>query len=608
MDKSSKTVRNRQQIERRKTRRRNDDIINELVTRKNRYTRSNREKESNNGNNIVEELVTRNGRYTRKNKSKDSLNRNPINNQSPINQSPINQSPINQSPINQSPINQSPINQSPINQSPNDIQSPSPEPDKCEYYRRDDFSNRNGEIISSEVLNCKLNEIDNSFNMVNSYYCSLSQLLTGNSYMMSEIKTQVQTYTSELNAKSITDITNTAERDLRISLESYNDYDPQVLLTVASLMFKFKIIVFRYVRVNMYQIVTIGDDQNFKRVMYIKDKNNKISAMRLHRSNDEEEFEIEEILSHKNLVMLSNGAQFCTKWRRYSDESNTMEPWDGLVDTQALERYIRNLGSRVRGANKAKLELGIVEIDKPKKKDREKYGVDVFDPNYKRNRFGSRNNWYLRGNKKFTGKKMKVAVDILNLKGKGGCYCFMPYESVDDNNKALFKIGMTVDFSSRLDNYHTSFPGGVYHVAFLIEPPIDIWDNDRIVEWKTNTEKRNKTKKDVIRAMKEEKYKEIEKFLFKFVTDDDGRRLHSTVNVKGPDETKKGSTEWFYTDIDLIHLAFITAEQEYGGENLLYYFSGLDPDTGEQFGSINEIAQEKKKNFPYFTGNITYSV
>jgi hypothetical protein len=71
---------------------------------------------------------------------------------------------------------------------------------------------------------------------------------------------------------------------------------------------------------------------------------------------------------------------------------------------------------------------------------------------------------------------------------------------------------------------------------------------------------------------------------------------------------KEFSTEWFYTDIDLIHLAFITAEEEYGGENLLYYFSGLDPDTGEQMGSINEIALEKKKKFPNYSGNITYSV
>jgi uncharacterized membrane-anchored protein len=54
--------------------------------------------------------------------------------------------------------------------------------------------------------------------------------------------------------------------------------------------------------------------------------------------------------------------------------------------------------------------------------------------------------------KKFTGKKIKIAEDLLHLKGKGGCYCFMPYENTDDNNKALFKIGMTLDFTSRLDD------------------------------------------------------------------------------------------------------------------------------------------------------------
>jgi hypothetical protein len=115
--------------------------------------------------------------------------------------------------------------------------------------------------------------------------------------MMSEIKTQVQNYINGLNSKSITDITNAAERDLKISLESYNDYDPHVLLTAASLIFKYKIIVFRYIDTDLYQIVMISGNQDFKSVMYIKDKNDKISAMRLHRNNDEEEFEIEEILS-----------------------------------------------------------------------------------------------------------------------------------------------------------------------------------------------------------------------------------------------------------------------------------------------------------------------
>lgn len=71
--------------------------------------------------------------------------------------------------------------------------------------------------------------------------------------------------------------------------------------------------------------------------------------MKLNRNNNEEEFDIEEILSHKDLMMLADGAQFCTKWKKYSDEVNSMEPWDGLYDTIALETYIRSLGSRVRG-------------------------------------------------------------------------------------------------------------------------------------------------------------------------------------------------------------------------------------------------------------------
>ena len=63
--------------------------------------------------------------------------------------------------------------------------------------------------------------------------------------------------------------------------------------------------------------------------------------------------------------------------------------------------------------------------------------------------------------------------------------------------------------------------------------------------------------------------------MFSFVTDDDERRLHSTANVKVPGHYKKGETEWFYTDIDLIHLAFINADKEYGGEKLLFHFSKM---------------------------------
>jgi hypothetical protein len=202
--------------------------------------------------------------------------------------------------------------------------------------------------------------------------------------------------------------------------------------------------------------------------------------------------------------------------------------------------------------------------------------------------------------------RLKVLDQDLKLKGKGGCYCFMPHESVDDNGKALFKIGMTTDFISRFDQYHTSFPEGLYLVAFLVDPKVPDWDDDRKAQWRIENKKG--LKKDLIKAIKSEHYKVIEKYLFDYVTSKDGRRLHTTVNVRKPEVVgRKGSTEWFYTDVELIHEAYTMAEKKYGGEKQLFNFEGLNPDTGEQV-SINILAERKRMMFPNHTGNITFSV
>ena len=67
-------------------------------------------------------------------------------------------------------------------------------------------------------------------------------------------------------------------------------------------------------------------------------------------------------------------------------------------------------------------------------------------------------------------RKYTVIEDELNIKGTG-LYCIMPFEYLDENNKALFKIGLTTrSFKDRMENYHTSFPLGVYLVAFLKAP------------------------------------------------------------------------------------------------------------------------------------------
>ena len=71
-----------------------------------------------------------------------------------------------------------------------------------------------------------------------------------------------------------------------------------------------------------------------------------------------------------------------------------------------------------------------------------------------------------------SGKKITVLRDELKIKGSG-LYCYMPFERLDKNKKAVFKIGLaTNSFNQRLEQYHTYFPLGVYMCAFLENPPI----------------------------------------------------------------------------------------------------------------------------------------
>jgi T5orf172 domain len=65
--------------------------------------------------------------------------------------------------------------------------------------------------------------------------------------------------------------------------------------------------------------------------------------------------------------------------------------------------------------------------------------------------------------KKYTVCRMELKIKDLN-----GLYAFLPFECLDKNNKAVFKVGMTAnDLQDRLENYHTYFPEGVYIVFFL---------------------------------------------------------------------------------------------------------------------------------------------
>ena len=191
---------------------------------------------------------------------------------------------------------------------------------------------------------------------------------------------------------------------------------------------------------------------------------------------------------------------------------------------------------------------------------------------------------------KRTGKKVTVVRDELGMKG-GGLYCYMPFDRLDRFKKAVFKIGLAINFNSRTEQYHTYFPNGVYMVAFLENPP---------VKTKALRSDNGKTPKN-----KKSHYITIENFILNYITVHGGKRIYSTTRVKNPNEKNEGETEWEYTDESLIHQAFQEAQRIYGGKLNLYYLEGLDPLTN-QFTSINQIATKMEQNKPNYVGKIIF--
>lgn len=185
---------------------------------------------------------------------------------------------------------------------------------------------------------------------------------------------------------------------------------------------------------------------------------------------------------------------------------------------------------------------------------------------------------------KNTGRKVTVVKDELNVKG-GGVYCFMPFSTVDKHNKAIFKIGMAMDFSSRTEAYHTYFPLGVYAVAFLANPKLPVTRSNQL------------TKKQL--------FLKVEKWIMDYIDENGAKRIKSTTRVRNVNSDNKGDTEWFYTNEKLIHKAFIEAEKKFGGEKHLFYLEGLDPETNT-FTSINETAKNDESKKPNYTGKIIY--
>lgn len=168
---------------------------------------------------------------------------------------------------------------------------------------------------------------------------------------------------------------------------------------------------------------------------------------------------------------------------------------------------------------------------------------------------------------KVSVKKYNVCHDELFLKRKNGLYCLLPFEKLDSKKKSVFKIGMTSqDLASRIENYHTYYPLGLYVCFFLSYPRIQRgYDKNKI-------------------------YREMEKKLIRNLKETDAK------TVQFPSRPSNKS-EWFYSSWDDLQIAFRQVQMEYGG--VLHEFS-LD--------GINKQYDSIMKNKNKYVGEIVYKV
>jgi hypothetical protein len=175
-------------------------------------------------------------------------------------------------------------------------------------------------------------------------------------------------------------------------------------------------------------------------------------------------------------------------------------------------------------------------------------------------------------------KKKLVLKDELDIKG-GGIYCILPYERLNKEKKAVFKIGLATDFNKRMESYFTSYPLGFYYVAFLENP----------------TAKRISRKNGRYELTIKEYYIKIEKLVIDTIIKNGGTLITSTARVHHLNESMEGQTEWVYATENMILDAFDVANKKYGGILHKFHLKG-----------INKIAKSNESNKPNYIAEIVY--
>ena len=307
-------------------------------------------------------------------------------------------------------------------------------------------------------------------------YQSLSQLLSGSEDMVDILKHDLDDY---IKVKNIDRKREDSEKKGKENI--IENKGVANILYAVSKMYKCNVLFFVSNDFN-YNIYPFKQKGNTKTI-YLRQEVDDYIALNIVKKERKDsrratngdiiksgEYEIDKIIGHvlkhnhkKDIISHDlRYAKYTVKWLGYEDNSNTSQSWDSIKYTEKLDNYIKELEPKDEYTKKA-IEA-LEKIDKLEQVEIENYGThDGKKSKYRRKNYSRR-----IGKKNFTGQRMSV-MEMIDLKGKGGCYCFMPYESLDARKNAIFKIGMTLDFDKRADQYHTYFPNGVYNVAFLSE-------------------------------------------------------------------------------------------------------------------------------------------
>jgi T5orf172 domain len=155
---------------------------------------------------------------------------------------------------------------------------------------------------------------------------------------------------------------------------------------------------------------------------------------------------------------------------------------------------------------------------------------------------------------------MKKETEIEKLDSRiksndGGMYAVFPYEHLDKQGKGIFKVGQTVNYRDRFEQYHTYYPMGVTYKNLLLNPRDH---NDGL------------TKKAY--------YNEVERYIEHELQEEKARRLYTTTRVKNVLKNKEqtrqhlavGDTEFWYASPEMLDKAFVKAHKIYGSYENTY--------------------------------------